>query len=308
MMNAKLTTSRRQFLFGITGIGFLNSIPVEVSARDNLPHRRIPRSDESLPVIGIGSTKAVRQIPDAGTAPIESVIRRFLSYGGRVIDTSPRPERIDEDFGRVLNDPDFRDVLFVAAKVKVPGRDEGIAQFRQTQRLFRRETVDLLQIESLVDLETHWPSLREFKESGEARYIGVTVSHEDKYETLESFMRRESPDFIQVNYSPAEYSAEDRLLPLAEDMGIGVLVNGPFMNGDYFDLIEGHELPGWAAEFDCRSWAQFSLKYILSNPTITCVLTETTNPDHMEDNIHAAFGRLPDQNQRQRMKRLIQSL
>jgi diketogulonate reductase-like aldo/keto reductase len=300
-------TTRRNFLYGIAGMGVLNSIPMDVGAAQQLPQRIIPGADEKLPVIGIGSTKAVRQIPMAGTDAIEGVIETYLHFGGRLIDTSPRPEAIDAEFGRVLNKPEFRDELFVAVKVKVPGKDEGIAQFRQTQRLFHRKTLDLVQIESLVDLETQWQNLREFKESGEARYIGVTVSHEDKYETLESFMKRESPDFIQVNYSPVEYSAEDRLLPLAQDKGIAVLVNGPFMNGDYFNLIQGHELPGWAADFDCESWAQFSLKYILANPTITCVLTETTNPRHMQENIEAAFGRLPDEDQRRQMRDLTAS-
>lgn len=307
-MTEPIDTTRREFLAGVTSLGLLNSLPLKLGARENLPQRPVPGSDEALPVIGVGSTKAVRQIPTAGTEPIESVIRMYMSYGGRLIDTSPRPEAIDAEFGRVLNIPEFRNGLFVAVKVKVPGKDEGIAQFRQTQRLFGRNTLDLVQIESLVDLETHWPSLQEFKESGEARYIGVTVSHESLYEQLESFMRRESPDFIQVNYSVVEYTGEDRLLPLAEKMGIAVLVNGPFMNGDYFDLVRGHELPDWAADFDCRSWAQFSLKYILANPTITCVLTETTNPAHMEDNIHAAFGRLPDAEERRRMRDYIQSL
>jgi len=307
-MTEKFDTTRRNFIAGLTSLGLMNSLPLTVQARERLPQRPIPGTGEMLPVIGIGSTKAVRQIAMAGTAAIQDVIEMSLSYGGRLIDTSPRPEALDAAFGRVLNMLEFRDKLFIAVKVKVPGKDEGIAQFRQTQRLFGRKTMDLVQIESLVDLETHWPSLRQFKEAGEARYIGVTVSHENKYEALEAFMKRESPDFIQLNYSPAEHSAEERLLPLAQEIGIAVLVNGPFMNGDYFDLIKGHELPSWAADFDCESWAQFSLKYILANPTITSVLTETTNPAHMEDNIHAAFGRLPDEKQWLRMRNHIQSL
>lgn len=300
--------TRRDFLISLAGLGVLNSLPREIWARERLPQRSIPGSDEMLPIIGVGSTKAVRQISTAGTAPIESVIRMFLSYGGRVIDTSPRPEALDAEFGRLLQWPDFRDELFVAVKIKVPGKDAGIAQFRQTQRLFGRDTLDLVQIESLTDLETHWPSLRDWKESGEARYIGVTVSHEEKYEALESFMRRESPDFIQLNYSVVEHSGEESLLPLAEEMGIAVLINGPFMNGDYFDLIRGRELPDWAAEFDCKSWAQFSLKYILAHSAVTCVLTETTSPAHMEDNIQAAFGRFPDDAMKRRMREFVQTL
>jgi len=301
-------TTRREFLVRLSGLGILCSLPLKILARQNLPQRPIPASDEMLPIIGLGSTKPVRQIPTVGTGPLESVIRMLMSYGGRVVDTSPRPEALDAEFGRVLKQADFRDELFVAVKVKATGKDAGIAQFRQTQRLFGRRTLDLVQIESLTDLNTHWPSLREWKESGEARYIGVTVSHEEKYEELESFIRRESPDFVQLNYSVFETLAEAKLLPLARERGIAVLVNGPFMNGEYFERISGHELPDWASEFDCTSWAQFSLKYILAHPAVTCVLTETTKPKHMQDNIGAAFGRLPDDAMKGRMREFAQRL
>ena len=300
--------TRRDFLVRLAGLGVASSPPFRISATENLPQRAIPATGEKLPIVGLGSTKPVRQIATEGTGPLERVIRMLMSYGGRVVDTSPRPEAIDAEFGQLLMQPDFRDRLFVAAKVKVSGQDEGIAQFRQTQRLFGRRTLDLVQIESLTDLVTHWPSLRKWKDSEEARYIGVTVSHEDQYKELESFMRRESPDFVQLNYSVIEHSAEQRLLPLAEQLGIAVLVNGPFMNGDYFDLVGGHRLPDWAAEFDCGSWAQFSLKYILAHAAVTCVLTETTNPAHMQDNIEAAFNRLPDDSMKQRMRQFAQGL
>jgi diketogulonate reductase-like aldo/keto reductase len=230
----------------------------------------------------------------------------LVDRGGRVVDTAPRPESIDAEFGRLLGDLDLRDRLFLATKINATGREAGIAQMRQTQRLFGRRTMDLIQIESLTDLETHWPSLRDWKESGEARYIGVTVSNDDLHERLEAFMRREAPDFVHLNYSVVETRAEERLLPLARDRGIAVLTNRPFMNGNYFRRVSGHDLPEWAAEFDCASWAQFSLKYILANPTVTCVLTETTNPQHMEENIRAAFGRLPDESTKRRMRELIQ--
>ena len=299
---------RREFLVKLSSLGFLCSLSFDIPARENLPRRPVPGNDELLPVIGLGSTKPVRQISAKGTEPLEKVIRTLLSYGGKVIDTSPRPESIDAEFGHVLNMADFRDALFIAAKINATGKDAGIAQFRQTQRLFARRTLDLVQIESLTDLKTHWPSLREWQDAGEARYIGVTVSHEEKYQTLESFMQRESPDFVQLNYSVMETLAEARLLPIAQERGIAVLVNGPFMNGEYFERTSGHKLPDWAGEFDCASWAQFSLKYILANSAVTCVLTETTNPGHMEENIQAAFGRLPDDAMKQRMREFAQRL
>ena len=154
----------------------------------------------------------------------------------------------------------------------------------------------------LTDLETHWRTLLALKDAGKVRYIGVTVANERLYERLEAFMKRESPDFVQLNYSVMEYSAEERLLPLAEELGTAILVNGPFMNGEFFAHVDGHELPDWSAEFDCESWAQFSLKYILAHPAVTCVLTETTKAHHMEDNVRAGFGRLPDVATKQRMR------
>ena len=296
--------SRRAFLGALPAMGLLGSLPAQSSVRSTLPRRAIPGTSEKLPIVGLGSTKPVRYIAEAGTGPVEGVMRMLLSYGGCVVDTSPRPAALDEKFGRVLQQPEFRDSVFVCAKVKVSGKAAGIAQIEQTQRLFGRDPLDLLQIESLIDLETQWPTLRDWKDSGRARYIGVTVAHERHYDVLETFIERERPDFVQLNYSVMEYSAEDRLLPLARDLGIAVLVNGPFMNGDYFGIVGRHELPQWVAEFDCNSWAQFSLKYILAHPAVTCVLTETTKPAHMEDNLMAGFGSFPDDAMKRRMREL----
>lgn len=304
----KTAITRREFLARAAALGALCSVPIRTPAMQRLPVRPIPGTGETLPIVGYGSTKAVRQIPDIGTGSIERVIRTLLSYGGRVIDTGPRSEEIDAPFGELLSRPEFRDGLFVAAKLNTTGKEAGIAQFRQIQRLFQRRTLDLVQIQSLLDLDVHWPSLRQWQESGEARYIGATVDDEERYPALEAFMRRERPDFVQLNYSVMETLAESKLLPLAQDLGIAVLVNGPFMNGEYFRIVRGHDLPVWAGDFDCSSWAQFSLKYILANPAVTCVLTETTNPDHLEENIQAAFGTMPDEATRERMRRYAREL
>ena len=274
---------------------------------EQLPQRLIPGTTEKLPVIGLGSTKPVRMIATAGTQPLESVLATLMNYGGTVVDTAPRPAELDAAFGRVLQQPDFGDALWIAAKVNATGQEAAIAQVRQSQRLFGRETFDLLQIESLTELKTNWPILQASKAAGDARYIGVTVANERLYPELELFMRRESPDFVQINYSIVEHTAEERLLPLAEELGIAILVNGPFMNGDYFNLVRDKSLPAWAREFDCESWAQFSLKYILAHQAVTCVLTETTRPQHMQDNIGAGFGRLPDATARRRMRALLRS-
>ncbi len=299
--------NRRDFLVQALGLGALLSHPTHLPAQERLPTRTIPASGEAIPVVGFGSSKPVLESPTEGTEPIANVIRTLLEYGGRVVDTSPRTEEIDRDFGRVLQDPELRDRLFLTAKININGEQNGIDQWRQTQRLFGRRTVDLLQVESLRDIDLHWPNVRAWKDSGEARYIGVTVSANRNHGPLEEFMRANSPDFIHINYSPMENRGEERLLPLAQDMGMGVLINRPFMNGSYFGRVAGKELPPWAADFDCETWAQFSLKYVLANPAVTCVLTETTNPEHMAENIQAAFGRFPDEAARGKMRELVRS-
>ncbi len=298
-------TSRREFLIQLSSVGALLSSPVRWRAQDTLPTRAIPSSGETLPIVGLGSTKPVLGILSDGPEPLASVMRMLVARGGRVVDSAPRTVDIDAEFGRLMNELDIHDQIFLATKINATGKDAGIEQMRQTQRLFGRRTMDLIQIESLTDLETQWPNLREWKETGEARYIGVTVSTDALHERLESFMRRETPDFVHLNYSVVETRAEDRLLPLARDRGIAVLTNRPFMNGSYFGRVGGRELPEWAAEFDCASWAQFSVKYILSHPAVTCCLTETTNPSHMQDNIQAGFGRLPDGATKRRMRELV---
>ena len=306
-MTTTALSTRREFLARAVGLGAMLSRPLRVSAQEALPTRTIPTTGEALPIVGFGSSQAVLESPNEGTEPIADVIRTLARYGGRVVDTSPRTEAIDRDFGRVLQDPELEDRLFLATKINTRGEQSGIDQMRHSQRLFGRRTLDLVQVESLRDLDVHWPNLRSWKDSGEARYIGVTVSSASNHDALESFMRRESPDFVHMNYSVMETRAEERLLPLAQDRGMAVLTNRPFMNGAYFGMVADRDLPDWVAEFDCETWAQFSLKYVLANPAVTCALTETTNPDHMEENIRAAFGRLPDLTTKRRMRELVRA-
>jgi diketogulonate reductase-like aldo/keto reductase len=247
----------------------------------------------------------VSEIAANGEAPVANVIRTLVEHGGKLIDTWPRNANNDAGFGRVASAPDLRDKLFVTTKIDQTGKEAGIAQFRATQRNYQRQKLDLVQIFSLTDLDVHWPSLKEWKAAGEARYIGVTVAEAGLYERLEQFLQREKPDFVQMNYSITERGTEARLLPLAMDRGFAVLINRPFMNGAYFDKLETRPLPPWAAEFECETWAQFSLKYILANPAVTCVLTETSNPEHMAENAATALGALPNAAARQRMREFI---
>ena len=305
MTDFRSTPNRRAFLTLLSSLSVSGFMPPAVMAQRRMPSRRIPSSGEDLPMVGLGSSKVVEEIAKNGEAPVRQVLRALADHGGKVVDTWPRNPANDGRFGQVINEPELRDRLFVTTKIDQVGKDAGIAQFRQAQRLYGRKAIDLVQIFSLTDLDVHWPSLRAWKESGEARYIGVTVSEPRLHDALEQFLRRERPDFTQVNYSITERQSEERLLPLAADRGVAVLVNRPFMNGAYFRRLEGRPLPQWAAEVGCTTWAQFSLKYILANPSVTCVLTETSNAHHMEENASTAFGVLPDEAARRRMREFI---
>jgi diketogulonate reductase-like aldo/keto reductase len=256
-------------------------------------------------VIALSSKKVVAQIEVNGTEPLANGLRALVGHGGKLIDTWPRNPAYDAGFGRVISMPEFEGKRFITTRVDQVGKEAGIRQFREAQRNYRREVIDLAQIFSLTDLDTHWPSLKDWKAEGAARYIGVTVAQDSLHDDLEQFLGREQPDFVQVNYSITERAVEARLLPLAADRGVAVVINRPFMNGAYFDRLEGEELPEWTREFGCETWAQFSLKYILANPYFTCVLTETSNPKHMEENLLTATGPLPNEAQRQRMREFI---
>lgn len=301
---ASMSTDRREFL-ALAAASLLGWPAGGAFAQAAMPTRRIPSSGEALPIVGFGSSKVVEEIAKNGAEPLRRVLRALAAGGGKVVDTWPRNPANDSRFGQVINEPDLRGRLFVTTKIDRPGKDAGIAQFREAQRAYGRTTIDLVQIFSLTDLETHWPSLRAWKEAGEARYIGVTVSEPRLHDALEAFLRRERPDVTQVNYSISEREAETRLLPLAADRGVAVLVNRPFMNGALFRRLSAVPLPPWATELGATTWAQFSLKYILAHPAVTCVLTETSNPRHMEENAAAALGVLPDEPARRRMREFI---
>lgn len=295
--------SRRDFLALLSMLPLTAAAPA--LAQQKMPVRRIPGSGEMLPVIGLGSSKVVEEIAKNGDDPLRQVLRALVAHGGKVIDTWPRNPANDGRFGTVINEAEFRDRLFVTSKIDRAGKDAGIAQLRDAHKNYGRKVLDLAQIFSLTDVDTHWPTLREWKDSGMARYIGVTVSEPRRHADLENFLTRERPDTTQVNYSITEREAEDRLIPLAADRGVAVIINRPFMNGAYFKRLEGRPLPPWATEIGCSTWAQFSLKYILSNPRVTVVLTETSNPKHMAENAQAALGPMPDENVRKRMREFI---
>jgi diketogulonate reductase-like aldo/keto reductase len=262
---------------------------------------------ETLPLVGLGSTRPVTAIAERGPAHVEAVIRTLVEHGGRVVDTWPRSEANDGALGDIIDAPELRERLFVTINLEHEDAQAGREHFERTLRLYRRERIDLLNVGSLIGLDAQWPSLRAAKDTGQARYIGVTAAQAALYEQLEAFLERERPDFVEINYSVVEREAE-RLLPKLADRGIAVLISRPFMNGAYFERLANVPLPAWAADFECTSWAQFSLKYLFGNPAVTCVLTETTRPENMAENARAAFGAVPRRRARRRMRALIDAL
>ncbi len=305
-------TSRRDVLAFLSALPFAGLAAPSARAQQELSAQAMPTrafaGGERLPVIGLGSSKVVEAIAARGEEPLRQVLRALVSSGGRVVDTWPRNAANDGRFGQVINTPEFRDRLFVTGKIDRSGKDAGIAQFREIQTLYGRKTIDLMQVFSMTDIDTHWPSLRAWKDAGEARFIGVTVAEQRLHDPLERWLAREKPDVIQVNYSITERQAEFKLLKIAADRGLPVVVNRPFMNGAYFKDLEIMPVPAWAEEFDCTSWSTFALKFILSNPAVTCVLTETTDPKHMTENAQAALGKMPDEAMRYRMRLFIDEL
>ena len=267
--------------------------------------RLIPGTDESLPVVGLGAPNIFVQLPPEGKDLPKAIIQTMVDMGGRLIDTPPFFRRGDPVIGELLTEMGLQQELFLTGKITVSGKQEGIAHLERTEQLLNKRPVDLLMIHNMRDMDNHWPTLKEWKEAGRARYIGVSQTSVDQYGRLEEFMKAEHPDFIMASYSIQRPEAADRILPLAQDLGIAVLTAGPFSNGRYFGLVGDKQLPEWASEFDCETWAQFSLKYIVAHAAVNCVLTETSKVHHAEDNMRAGHGRFPDEATRQKMSEMI---
>jgi diketogulonate reductase-like aldo/keto reductase len=268
--------------------------------------RKIPVTGEALPAVGLGTWQTFDVAGASEKEPLREVLRTLVDKGGKVVDSSPMYGRSEEVVGDLSTEMGINQKLFIATKVWTNGKENGIRQMNDSFRLMRREKIDLMQIHNLTDWETHLKTLREWKEKGKIKYIGITHYTEGAHERIASIIEREKVDFIQVNYNLLDRYAEKRLLPLAQDKNIAVLINQPFESGSLFQKVRGKELPGWAKDFDCNSWGQFFLKFILSNPAVTCVIPGTSKPHHMLDNLGAAFGRLPSQAQREQMVSVLQ--
>jgi diketogulonate reductase-like aldo/keto reductase len=298
-------TNRRTFIRKTATMASLLALPagwsVALQARQQLPRRPIPGTGESLPVIGLGNSNAFRQNDVPGST---ALIKLFAEQGGAYIDCMGDSRFV---VAKVANLLGIGSDLFLGSYFS--GDDER-AMRNNIQRLLEitgKKQLDL--VHSFPEFaEPNWDMFRKWKEEGLTKYIGVARHQQSYYDTMMKMMKTETVDLLQVNYSPLETEADQQLLPMALDRGVAVTINRPFINGEFFSHVRGHALPLWAAEFECKSWAQFSLKFILSNPAVTCVLTETANPEHAMDNIGAGFGPLPDEKTRQRMVQYLKGL
>jgi aryl-alcohol dehydrogenase-like predicted oxidoreductase len=271
--------------------------------------RLIPSSGEKLPVIGLGTwQKFDVDLTSDSRRQLGDVLSLFMKLGGRVIDTSPMYGRAEEVIGDLVATLGIRDKPFLATKVWTRGQENGIRSMERSMVRLRTKQIDLMQVHNLVDVQTHLATLRQWKEQGRIRYIGVTHYESGAFAEVEKILRSEKLDFVQINYSIMEREAEERVLPLAQERGIAVIVNRPFGGGDLFDHVRSKSLPEWSAEFDCRSWAQFFLKWIVANPAVTCAIPATDKARHLEDNMQGGIGRLPDEKMRQRMVESLRSL
>jgi diketogulonate reductase-like aldo/keto reductase len=306
------TMTRREvakLLGGTAAAAVLPSTTRAASESSTMLTRTIPSSGEKLPVIGLGTWRTFDVDLTSDTRrTLEEVLRLLVKLGGRVIDSSPMYGRAEGVIGELTSALGIRDKLFLGTKVWTQGKENGIKSMERSMALLRTNRIDLMQVHNLLDVQTHLATLRQWKEQGRIRYLGVTHYDSSALPQIENILKTEKLDFLQINYSLMEREAEQRVLPLAQERGVAVIVNRPFGAGDLFDKVRSKPLPDWTGDFDCRSWAQFFLKWIVANPAVTCAIPATGKPQHLEDNLQGGFGRLPDPNARRRMVELVSSL
>jgi len=303
--------SRRTLLkSGVTSAITLNLLPGLLAAVESAPVKKIiPSTGENISALGMGSYITFDEGDDPDMLEqLAGVLQLFFDNNGQLIDSSPMYGNAETVLGKLLQKVNHRNQLFTATKVWIRGRDEGIRQMNDSIQKMGTAVMDLMQIHNLVDWQVHMQTLQEWKEQGKIRYLGITTSGGRDHDAFEQIMRTESIDFVQFTYNIENRLAEQRILPIAGDKGIATLINVPFGRGRLFDRVAGKSLPDWASDFDCTSWAQFFLKYIVSHPDVTCVIPATSNPRHMADNMLAGYGRLPDTGTRNRMEAYFMSL
>ena len=305
--------SRRNMLKISAGTGaaalLLREFPA-LAQEQPLLVRSIPSSGEEIPAVGLGSARTFSVgVSAEERSPLKEVLRLFHEMGGRFFDTAPTYGSSESVSGQVVQELGIQNDLFFATKISTGGgRQAGIDQQETSLQDWGRDSIDLNQVHNLRDTELHLRTIRQAKEEGRTRYVGVTTSFGRQYEQMEQVLRTEELDFVQVNYSLGERQADERLLPLAQDRGMGVIVNEPYNVGRLFTAVRGRDLPDWSAEFDCESWGQFFLKYILSHPAVTVIIPATSDPEHLIDNMGAGMGQLPDERTRTRMEEFFDGL
>jgi len=270
--------------------------------------RPIPSSAELLPVVGLGTWQTFDVGASAAErAPLEATLALFARRGGRLVDSSPMYGRSESVVGEIAGKLGISPTLFFATKVWTTGRREGIEQMERSREALRAPRLDLEQVHNLVDAATHLPTLRAWKDAGKIRYIGITHYDAGAYAAVESLLRSETLDFLQINYSVAEPESGRRLLPLAAERGVAVIANRPFGGGGLLRKASGRPLPECAPALGCRSWPPLLLKWILADEAVTCVIPGTGRPEHLEENFGAGVGRLPDAAERRAIARAVEA-
>jgi diketogulonate reductase-like aldo/keto reductase len=303
----KRPLTRRRFLRDLGVAVAAPLVPGPTRAAASVPiTKAIPSTGERIPVIGLGTSRTFDAAPGAGRSALAPVLRTFFDRGGALVDSSPMYGAAEEVVGELLQAARPAK-LFSATKVWTDGKQAGVEQMERSRRLWGVARFDLVQIHNLRDWRAHLETLKEWKASGRVRYVGITTSHGRMHDELERALASEPFDFVQLSYNLEDREVEQRLLPLAKDRGVAVLVNRPFQLGGLFDKVRGKPLPPWAKELDVASWAQFFLKFAVSHPAVTCAIPATSKVKHMEDNMGAAWGRLPDAAARERMVRFVES-
>ncbi|WP_166251410.1 aldo/keto reductase [Marinobacter salicampi] len=305
--------SRRHFLGGLATVSLVSQMPVLGIAsqhqRSEPITRPIPGSGEQLPVIGMGTWRTFNVGRDEKLLTQRAqVLKTFFEYQGTVIDSSPMYGTAELALGKALSKLGRDDELFAATKIWTSDTEEGVKQAKESRQLWGVERFDLLQVHNLVNWQAHLETLKTMKERGEVRYIGITTSHGRRLQEFEDIMEREPLDFVQLTYNVLDRWAEERLLPLAQERGIAVIANRPFQGGRLFDRFQGQPLPSWAGDAGCENWAEYFLKFIVSHPAVTCAIPATTQVEHMQENMGAQFGALPDPGQRSEMIRYLEEL
>lgn len=271
--------------------------------------RAIPSSGERIALVGLGTSGTFSRVEgDEQRARLTEVLQVFFDRGGQLIDSSPMYGDAESVLGELLPRVQNRQGLFAATKVWTRGREAGIEQMQRSMQCMGVATMDLMQVHNLVDWKTHLATLREWKEQGKIRYLGITTSHGRSHEEFERILRSEPLDFVQFSYNVVDRTAEQRLLPLSAERGVATLINRPYQRGSLFRAVRGKALPEWAAEFDCASWGQFFLKFIGGHPDVTCIIPATSKAKHAKDNMGGGYGRLPDAATRKRMIAYVEAL